>query len=65
MKVPKLLSTGLSTSQGYVYACGGNKKGVCERLNIEGNYWEKLPSYVEIDDTVTDMFTWTAVMLKP
>jgi len=58
MKVPKLLSSGLFHSKGWVYTIGGNKKGKCERYHIENNYWEIIPSYIEVSDYV-DLYTWT------
>lgn len=62
MKVPKLLPSGLCFSSGWVYAIGGNKKGKCERYNIESNYWEIIPSYVEVSDYL-DLYTWTLTMI--
>ena len=39
MQVPKLVSTGLIMSNGYVFALGGNNDGICERLDIGKNKW--------------------------
>jgi hypothetical protein len=58
MKVAKLLSSGLFFSKGWVYTVGGNKKGKCERYHVENNYWELIPSYIEVSDYI-DLYTWT------
>ena len=58
MKVAKLLSSGLFYSKGWTYTVGGNKKGKCERYNVENNYWELIPSYIEVCDHI-DLYTWT------
>jgi hypothetical protein len=45
MNVPKLVSTGLLSSNGFVYAIGGNNDGICERYEISRNKWIRIPSF--------------------
>jgi hypothetical protein len=45
MQVPKLVSTGIIISSGFVYAIGGNNDGVCERYDIGKNRWVRIPSF--------------------
>ena len=36
---PKLVSSGLFYSNGYVFSFGGNNEGICERYNIAQDKW--------------------------
>jgi hypothetical protein len=42
---PKLVSSGLFFSGGYVFAIGGNSDGHCERYDVERNKWQLIPSF--------------------
>ena len=60
MKVPHLSSQGLFYSSGYVYAIGGNNKGICERYLLSDNKWQIIPSFVDsIENNLLFSFTMT------
>lgn len=62
MKVARLFPNGgVFYSKGFIYAIGGNKRGICERYNVNSDYWEAIPSYTDISSQ-SDLYSWAICM---
>ena len=57
MKIGKTFNCSVFYFDSYVYTIGGNEKDICERYDIENDFWESIPSYSDITN-LKDFQTW-------
>ena len=64
MLYPKLVSSGVFSSNGFAFAMGGNSDGNCERYDVGRNKWEKIPSFAGKIDGENSLYTYTLCMSR-
>ncbi len=64
MNHPRLTSSGLFFSNGFVFAIGGNSEGVCERYNVDTDNWQRIPSFRGKIEGENSLYNLTKCMLK-
>lgn len=64
MLYPKLVSTGVFYSSGFVFAMGGNNDGACERYDVANDEWKRIPSFAGKIESENSLYTYVSVMTK-
>ena len=64
MTHPRLTSSGLFFTNGFVFAIGGNSEGLCERYNVDTDKWQRIPSFMGRIEGETSLYTFAMCMLR-